>query len=183
MSHSGGRFNALEPVPGGGRAPSKRRLPASPAAPVCHQIDSRMGPDAPPSAYRPVACALLTLAPMQLDSGRWVPLTPEAIAQLPELPAVFEIANLVRTVLYIGRAEGNLRSRLATLAVDLILFPQTPGGYYVRYACGVAEEETLHGWLERYRTRHGGRLPLGNGDQPIRHEAPKRLRVAAHQAA
>jgi hypothetical protein len=130
-----------------------------------------------------MACALLSLGPMQHDSGRWLPLTPETIAQLPELPAVFEIANLVRTVLYIGRAEGNLRGRLSTLAVDLILFPQTPGGYYVRYACGGAEEETLHGWLERYRTRHGGRLPLGNSDQPARQEVPRRLRVAAHQAA
>lgn len=43
--------------------------------------------------------------------AQWQPLTPSAIASLPEAMAVFEIGSLVRTVLYIGGdPEEGLRS-------------------------------------------------------------------------
>ena len=62
----------------------------------------------------PVAWALLFPAHMITDTRSWRRLTSETISDLPEAGAVFEVANLVRTVQFIGTASGNLRSRLAT---------------------------------------------------------------------
>ena len=73
----------------------------------------------------------------------WQPLTPEVIAALPESPAVFEVANLVRTVLFIDRAQGKLRERLTTLWQDPTRLPVRPGGHYFRYELSAREEETL----------------------------------------
>ena len=53
---------------------------------------------------------------MITDTRNWRRLTAETIADLPEAGAVFEVANLVRTVQFIGSASGNLRARLASYA-------------------------------------------------------------------
>ena len=47
------------------------------------------------------------------NTRSWRRLTAETIADLPETGAVFEVANLVRTVQFIGKASGNLRARVA----------------------------------------------------------------------
>jgi hypothetical protein len=39
---------------------------------------------------------------MNTEHAIWRRLTPDTIAELPEAGAVFEVANLVRTVHYIG---------------------------------------------------------------------------------
>ena len=98
----------------------------------------------------------------------WQPLTPEVIAALPESPAVFEVANLVRTVLFIDRAQGKLRERLTTLWQDPTRLPVRPGGHYFRYELSAREEETLQKRLAAYRKRHRGALPV------INHEAEQR---------
>lgn len=92
----------------------------------------------------------------------WRRLTPDTIAELPESGAVFEIANLVRTVHYIGTAQGNLRQRMATWTHEQAKLSPMPGGYYVRYEPATAEEQALEQRLSSYRASHGGRLPTGN---------------------
>ena len=59
-----------------------------------------------------MARVLLKPRSMNQEPSRWRRLTPAAIAALPEAAAVFEVANLVRTVKFIGSAGGNLRARL-----------------------------------------------------------------------
>ena len=92
----------------------------------------------------------------------WQPLTPEVIAALPESPAVFEVSNLVRTVLYIDRAHGKLRERLTALWQDPQKLPVRPGGHYFRYELTAREEEALQKRLASYRKHHRGTLPQIN---------------------
>lgn len=124
-----------------------------------------------------MACGLQFLPRMKLDTTTWRRLTPDIIAEVPEAAAVFEVGNLVRTVLYIGAAEGNLRARLATISVEQTKLPPSAGGYYFRYEVAEHEADALAQCLTSYRESHGGNLPTGN------REAPRPLRLAARTAA
>jgi hypothetical protein len=114
---------------------------------------------------------------MSFAPGRWWPLTPETAADLPEAAGVFEVANLVRTVLYIGRGEGSVRARLGVLAHPNPTLPRLAGGYYFRYELGASEEELHATRLAEYCAGHGGHVPLGN------RETARPLRMASLQAA
>jgi|SRR6185295_2136903 len=111
----------------------------------------------------------------------WHRFTLEIIGELPESPAVFEIANLVRTVQYIGSAD-NLRDRLTTYWQEL---RPLPGGYYFRFhQSQKAGEEALATHLASYRSAHGGLLPNGNALASPGTTAPApAVRVAARRAA
>lgn len=132
-----------------------------------------------------MARGLLPTGGMRHDPSIWVRLTPERIAQLPEAAAVFEVASLVRTVHYIGCAEGNLRARITGMWSDLRKLPQCSGGYYLRYEPATAEAEALERRLAAYRQRHRGGMPSGNRDVATgsRDIATPPLRVARRQAA
>src|SRR5262245_3509692 len=114
---------------------------------------------------------------MNTECIGWRRLTPDTIADLPEQAAVFEVANLVRTVQLIGRAEGNLRNRLSTLVREHAVLPVTPGGYFFRYETAEQEDAALDVRLAAYRAAHLGLLPIGNRD------TTRPLRVAARRAA
>lgn len=114
---------------------------------------------------------------MITDTQNWRRLTPETIADLPEAGAVFEVANLVRTVQFIGSAAGNLRARLASYAQEDLKLRPIPGGYYFRYEAAAKEDETLAERLDSYRKVHGGIVPAGNGDTPAA------VRIASRRAA
>jgi len=124
-----------------------------------------------------MAWALQNSPSMITDTRCWRRLTPETIAELPETGAVFEVANLVRTVLFIGRASGNLRARMAAYVSEDAKLRPCPGGYFFRYESTASEEETLDQRLASYLDSHGGMLPTGNaGPQPA-------LRLAARRVA
>jgi hypothetical protein len=113
---------------------------------------------------------------MTTDTRCWRRLTPETIAELPETGAVFEVANLVRTVQFIGRASGNLRARLAAYVNEDLKVRPCPGGYYFRYEPTTSEEETLDRSLASYLDSHNGMLPMGNaGPLPTLRLAPRRV--------
>ena len=103
---------------------------------------------------------------MNTDHKVWRRLTPDTIAELPEAAAVFEVANLVRSVQYIGVAKGNLRQRMASWTQEQAKLSPAPGGFYVRYEPASAEEQALEARLSTYRERHNGRLPTGNQNLP-----------------
>ncbi len=106
------------------------------------------------------------MAHMALDPGRWQKLNPSTIACVPEEPGIFEIGNLVRSVLYIGRADGNLRRRLERLGAIPENVPASAGGYYVRWAVVPDEDGALAERHARHRGEHEGRLPAGNEARP-----------------
>ena len=124
-----------------------------------------------------MAWALQNPPSMITDTRSWRRLTPDTIAELPETGAVFEVANLVRTVQFIGRAAGNLRARVAAYVSEDLKLRPCPGGYYFRYEPTASEEEALDRRLASYLDSHAGLLPTGNaGPQPA-------LRLAARRVA
>jgi len=105
---------------------------------------------------------------MNMNGSRWRRLTSYALDELPDAAAaVFEVANLVRTVQYIGCAKGNLRRRLATFAQPETKLPASPGGYYFRYEPTAREDEAFAARLASYQSTHFGRLPARNQDTPL----------------
>lgn len=115
-----------------------------------------------------------------VEAGRWLPLIPDVVASLPETSAVFEVASLVRHVLYVGRGEGNLQARLTALARHPGgQLPPRVGGYWFRYhpTDAAAEADTARAILDAYRRVHDGRTPPANAADP--HATPPSERHAA----
>ena len=81
---------------------------------------------------------------------------------MPNADGVFEIANLVRSVQYVGRACGQLRDTLMDFGHMPRTLPSSVGGYFFRVELTTAETETLLRRIEAYRKRHEGALPPGN---------------------
>jgi hypothetical protein len=121
---------------------------------------------------------LLFFVVMNVAPGPWQKLNPSTIEAVPETPGIFEIGNLVRTTLYIGRADGNLRRRFEALGAIPENVPASAGGYWVRWAIVEDEEAALAEHEARHRAEHDGRMPAGN-------EARRRpaIRLVTQQAA
>jgi hypothetical protein len=109
-----------------------------------------------------MARALLLTRGMVPEQSGWRRLTFDTIETLPETGGVFEIGNLVRNVLYIDCADGNLRRRLTTLGPAPSTLPPCAGGYYVRFVSTAKEAEARDERLAAYREAHDGQLPVGN---------------------
>ena len=125
-----------------------------------------------------MAYELLSLDHMAIASGPWLKLNPSTIEATPDSPGVFEVSNLVRTVLYIGRGEGNLRKsleRFGTLPANL---PASIGGYYVRFILVEDEESAVVQRQAAFQASHDGHLPIGNETIPR-----TSMRLVTRQAA
>ena len=103
---------------------------------------------------------------MAVEPGTWLKLNPSTIECVPDAPGIFEIANLVRSVLYIGRGNGDLRQRLSELGTIPENVPASAGGYYVRYSLVDDEETALAERQAEHRSQHSGQLPPGNESRP-----------------
>jgi hypothetical protein len=116
---------------------------------------------------------------MEPVAGRWQRLTPDNIAALPNADGVFEVANLVRNVLYVGRGRGRLRETLADFGHMPKTLPASVGGYFFRVELTSAEGEAFQRRIEAYRKRHDGDLPPGNRAQVVELPEPVILPAAA----
>ena len=96
------------------------------------------------------------------DGARWVAFSAEHITALPEVGAILEIATLVRNVVYIARAEGNLRRAAERILAIPGHLPLPAGGLYLRWTVTDREVESLTERLETYQRTHGGELPVAN---------------------
>jgi hypothetical protein len=107
---------------------------------------------------------------MNVAPGRWLPLTADHIEALPNQAGVFEVANLVRNVLYIARGDGRLRERVASMGTVPSHLPPCAGGHYFRFELTPKEDLALEQRIKSFQTRHRGRLPIGNlqEDQAVR---------------
>jgi hypothetical protein len=103
---------------------------------------------------------------MAVEIGPWQKLNPATIELVPESPGLFEIGNLVRTVLFIGRANGNLKERLDALGAIPENVPASVGGYWVRWVAVDDEEAELAARQATHRDQHHGLLPAGNDARP-----------------
>ena len=122
-----------------------------------------------------LARRLLSSARMELVTARWIRLTPDNIAALPNADGVFEVANLVRNVQYVGRACGRLRDTLENFGHMPRTLPSSVGGYFFRFELTSAETETFQRRIEAYRKRHEGALPPGNRGHVVELADPARL--------
>ena len=95
----------------------------------------------------------------------WKPLVAAEIALLPESPGVFEIATLVRTVLFIGAAES-LLSTLTTHVAGPGALHARAGSLYFRYATSDDADRVQVELLSRYCERHAGSLPPAQSTPP-----------------
>ena len=95
-------------------------------------------------------------------SARWVPLTAEQIAHLPETAGVLEIATLVRNIVFIGLASGNLRAAATQMLGIPGRLPTVAGGLYVRTFDAENEDEILTQRLNEFAALHHGELPSVN---------------------
>ncbi len=114
---------------------------------------------------------------MIANPNRWRRLNPAMIAALPEEGAVFEIANLVRSVHLIAAADGNLRARLASFIGPNSALPPSPGGHYFRYEVAATEKDALDARLAAYQAKYRGLLPTLNRG------TTRALRLASRRAA
>jgi len=119
---------------------------------------------------------------MKPVDARWIRLTPDNIAALPNADGVFEVANLVRNVQYVGRACGRLRDALADFGHMPRTLPSSVGGYFFRFELTTAETDAFQRRIEAYRKRHEGALPPGNRGQVIEMADPVRLPPASAPA-
>jgi len=119
---------------------------------------------------------------MEPINAGWTRLTPDNIAAVPNADGVFEVANLVRNVQYVGRACGRLRDALTDFGHLPRTLPSSVGGYFFRFELTTAEMEAFQRRIEAYRRRHEGALPPGNRQQLVDLADPGRISPAAASA-
>jgi hypothetical protein len=105
----------------------------------------------------------------------WHPLLPDALATVPSRPGVFQLATLVRTVVYIG-ASSDLAATLAQ-HVTLAGSPFALGRRYFRYVELEHPEQRQRELLEEFRRSHRGTLPTSQSMSPGQAIARRLLRA------
>jgi hypothetical protein len=91
----------------------------------------------------------------------WRPITSTTLEELPEEPGVFELANLVRSVLFIGgSAAGGLRAELSSALNDPRL---RSAARYLRFELTAEPASRAEEILSSYRAAHRGEAPPAQG--------------------
>ena len=104
---------------------------------------------------------------MPIMFSPWKPMTAAAIADAPACPGLYELATLVRTVVFIGAAAENLSEALtAHLNAPATLQHPPAGRLYFRVAPLDDPEETQRELIEAYRAAHAGAFPAAQLTQP-----------------
>ena len=99
--------------------------------------------------------------PVRLDKP-WIPLAPEHIAQLPGHLGVYELADAVGEIVYVGMAGGRSLFGLKGALTEALHTPPA-GATQFRYEVTMAYHTRYLELLQTYRYDHG-RLPVGNID-------------------
>ena len=99
--------------------------------------------------------------PVRLDKP-WIPLTPEDIAQLPGHLGVYQLADAVGEIVYIGVVGGRSLFGLKGALTEALDAPPA-GATQFRCEVTMAYHTRYLELLQAYRYDHG-RLPVGNVD-------------------
>jgi hypothetical protein len=103
---------------------------------------------------------------MSMPFTTWKPMTPAMLADVPPCPGVYELATLVRTVVFIGAANENLNGALTQhLNAPATLHPHF-GRLYFRTVAHDDPEHVQVELLDEYRARHAGALPSAQKSTP-----------------
>lgn len=107
----------------------------------------------------------------------WKPLDGAEVALLPDSPGVFEIATLVRNVLFIGVAAESLATTLGAHLETPATLHARAGRLYFRYA-PTDDAGRVHGeLLAQYRERHGDVLPPAQTATPATARPQRHLKA------
>lgn len=103
---------------------------------------------------------------MSIAFSPWKPMLPAVVADAPACPGVYQLATLVRTIVFIGTASENLSATLTQhLNAPATLHPHL-GHLYFRIAPLEDPEHVQAELLDEYRASHGGSLPATQMTQP-----------------
>ncbi|MCC6763453.1 MAG: hypothetical protein IT293_02215 [Deltaproteobacteria bacterium] len=103
---------------------------------------------------------------MSINFSTWKPMAPALIAEAPSCPGVYELANLVRTVVFIGAATESLGEALtAHLNAPPTLHAHF-GRLYFRVAPLDEPESAQAARIEEFRASHAGAFPAAQMTQP-----------------
>ena len=92
----------------------------------------------------------------------WRPITSSTLEELPEEPAVFELANLVRSVLFIGGSPAQgLRTEVSSVLADPRL---RSAARYLRFELTGEPAMRAEQILSEYRASHRGEVPPAQGN-------------------
>ena len=101
-----------------------------------------------------------------LTFSAWKPMLPGTIAEAPTCAGVYELATLVRTVVFIGAAEENLSDTLTQhLAAPATLHPHAGRLYFRTIAIDEPDQVQVE-LLDEFRRSHGGSVPSAQLSQP-----------------
>ena len=96
----------------------------------------------------------------------WRPLCVAEIEKVPESPGVYELATLVRTILFIGAATESLTTELAHhLNVQTAPLVRS-GSLYFRFRPSDEPLQLQNDMLADYTARHNGALPPAQSTPP-----------------
>ena len=103
---------------------------------------------------------------MSINFSTWKPMIPALISEAPTCPGVYELANLVRTVVFIGAAGDNLSDALTEhMNTPATLHPHF-GRLYFRYAPLEEPDSAQATLIEAFRASHSGAFPAAQMTQP-----------------
>lgn len=102
---------------------------------------------------------------MSINFSAWKPMFPALIAEAPTCPGVYELGNLVRTVVFIGAAGENLAETLTTHLSSPTTVPHC-GRLYFRVAPLEEPEGAQVALIEEFRASHSGAFPAAQLTQP-----------------
>jgi hypothetical protein len=89
----------------------------------------------------------------------WTRLAADALEKVPPEPGVYELATLVRTVVFIGRTAGK---DLHSCLHDELMDPRSQMrqlSIYFRFEETPSEDQRHRELLDEYARSHGGKLP------------------------
>jgi hypothetical protein len=107
--------------------------------------------------------------------SQWRPLLPSEIESVPAGPAVYELATLVRTIIYIGTATdlGEALTRHLARAGTL----SAPGRRYFRYVATEHPEQMQRQLLADYQRTHQGTSPVAQATPPMAADTRRHLQA------
>jgi hypothetical protein len=103
---------------------------------------------------------------MSINFSTWKPMIPALISEAPTCPGVYELANLVRTVVFIGAAGENLSDALTQHMNTPATMHGHVGRLYFRFAPLEAPEGVQTELIEAFRASHSGAFPAAQMTQP-----------------
>lgn len=94
---------------------------------------------------------------------QWRVITPTLLNELPEMPGVFEVGNLVRNVLLISAAPTGIAHAIREALTQPRLLSRA---HCIRFEVSEDGEDLARIRLAEYRQAHGGTPPLAHRHDP-----------------